>query len=80
MATVVCGELDSAFDCLNENDGIRVEGIQKDQCAATCVEKALGRSGCCEWQTDWEACIYVPESDTKYHPHTNRLAVKCTGM
>ena len=75
---VVCGELDSAFDCENENGGIIMDGIQQQQCSTACAERAYGRPGCCEWQTDWKRCIYVPGANTKIHADRNTLAIRCT--
>ena len=75
----MCKALDSAFDCASENGGIRVNGITEQKCAASCVEKARGQPGCCEWQTDWKACIYVPGTTTKDHANADRLAIKCEG-
>ena len=47
-------------------------------CAEVC--ETLNRNGCCEWQTDWQRCVFQPNdvSIVEHYVGTARFATMCT--
>ena len=56
----LCSPLKADRDCAHENNNIRSYSNAVDDCRAICAREAAGGSGCCEWQADWDACLFVP--------------------
>ena len=46
------------------------------ECPLECTQAANGLHGCCEWQEDWNVCIFVPEQTTK-PSDGQRAAIEC---
>ena len=46
------------------------------ECPAKCTKAANGIPGCCEWQDDWNVCIFVP-GETIKSSNIYRAAVRC---
>ena len=46
------------------------------ECPLKCTLAANGLHGCCEWQEDWNVCIFVPEETTK-PSDGQRAAIEC---
>ena len=48
------------YECANEYGAIRHDDASLATCVSTCDSASNGKSGCCEFQEDWKACIFVP--------------------
>ena len=73
-----CSPLREKRDCSNEQNAIRTEKSTLDRCPSVCAIVAKGRDGCCEWQTDWKACLFVPNATSERNREkVDRHAIDC---
>ena len=48
------------YECASEEGKIVTDSKSLIDCPISCARAANGATGCCEWQVDWEKCLFVP--------------------
>jgi len=73
-SSVQCGTLAKGQGCTTEGEYTAGPASDWHQCGRVC--QALNKEGCCEWQPDWQRCVFQPK-DKVTTPNAGRYATMC---